>query len=159
MLKVKKNTKYTKGYSEKHIQDAINAINNGMTERQASKQYGIPRFTSQFRMSSAFIKTTPGPPPVIDIEKEKKLVEWIFDCHQKEFPRRKENIQANIKSFFDQSNMKTPFKDNFPGDGWYKNFLRRHPSLSEIFAEGVMAANSCVSESDIRTLRKKNVTQ
>ena len=75
MPKVKKNTKYTKGYSEKHIQDAIIAINNGMAQRQASKQYGIPSSTLQFRMSSAFAKTTPGPPPVIDIEKEKELVE------------------------------------------------------------------------------------
>ena len=101
-------------------------------------------------MSSAFAKTAPVPPPVIGIEKEKELVEWIFDCHQKGFPRRKENIQASIKSFLDQSNMKTPFKDNCPGDGWYKNFLRRHPSLSERFAEGVTAASSCVSESDMQ---------
>ena len=51
--------------------------------------------------------------------------------------------------------MKTPFKDNCPVYGWYKNFLRRHPSLSERFAEGVTAASSCVSESDIRNWFKQ----
>ena len=71
MPKVKKNTKYTKCYSVKHIQDAIIAMNNGKAQRQASKQYGIPRSTLQFRMSSAFAKTTPDPPPVIGIEKKR----------------------------------------------------------------------------------------
>lgn len=155
MPKVKKNYKYAKRYSEKNMQEAITAVKNGMAKRKACKEYNVPRSTLQFRLSDAFTKTTPGPPPVLGTEKEQELVEWIFECHVKGFPRRKENLQATIKSFLDQSDMETPFTDNCPGEDWYKLFLKRNPSLSERFAEGVTSASSCVSESDVRNWFKQ----
>lgn len=65
MPKVKKNNKYQKKYCEKQIEDAIHAVKNGMSQHAASKQYGVPRSTIQFRMSNAFVKTTLGPSPVL----------------------------------------------------------------------------------------------
>ena len=39
---------------------------------------------------------------------------------------------------------------NVPGDGWYKSFLKRNPTLVERFPQGVTSASSSVSETDIR---------
>lgn len=119
MPKVKKDNKYQKKYCEKQIEDAIQAVKNGMPQRTASKQYDVPRSTIQFRMSNAFVKTTPGPPPVLGRTAEDDLVNWIIDCQRKGFPRRKINVQASVKEFFDQTKMKNSFPNNIPGNGWY----------------------------------------
>ena len=102
MPKVKKDNKYKKKYCEKQIEHAIQAVKNGMPQRTASKQYGVPRSTIQFRMSNAFLKTTLGPPPVLGTA-EDDLVNWIIDCQRKGFPRRKINVQASVKEFLDFS--------------------------------------------------------
>jgi len=40
-----------------------------------------------------------------------------------------ENIQASVKHFLETSGLQNPLRDNVPGQGWYKSFLRRHPEL------------------------------
>ncbi|KAG5865583.1 hypothetical protein JTB14_018158 [Gonioctena quinquepunctata] len=50
----------------------------------------------------------------------------------------------------DDSPRENPFKNNLPGDGWYKAFMKRHPDLTTRKSEGVSAASSAISEQDIR---------
>lgn len=45
MVKVKKDNKYQRKYTDKQIDDAIHAVKNGMPQRTASKTYGVPRST------------------------------------------------------------------------------------------------------------------
>ncbi|KAJ8977061.1 hypothetical protein NQ317_017223 [Molorchus minor] len=84
---------------------------------QTSKKYKIPRSTLQFRLGQKFTKTTLGPNPVLSKEEEEILVNWILG-------------EPN------------PFKENLPGDGWYKAFLKRHNFLTERVPEAVTAASS-----------------
>lgn len=155
MPKVKKDNKYQKKYCEKQIEDAIHAIKNGMSKHAASKQYGVPRSTIQFRMSNAFVKTTPGPAPVLGRSGEDDLVNWIIDCQRKGFPVRKINVQTSVKEFLNQTKIKNPFRNNVPGNGWYKGLLRRNPILTERHPEGVTNASSCVSKNDIKNWFKE----
>jgi len=57
--------------------------------------FSVSRSTIQFRMSGAFVKSTPGPPLVLTRNEEEDLVKWLVECSKKGFPRRLENIQAN----------------------------------------------------------------
>lgn len=150
MPKVKKDSSYTKKYSEKNVQEAIAAVQNGTSKHKAALLCGVPRSTLQFRLSDKFVKTEPGPAPILGYNAEKDLVNWIKVCSEKGFPRRKENIQVSVKEYLDQSKLQSPFKNNLPGDGWYHNFLKRNPEISERFPEVVTSASSCVSENDIR---------
>lgn len=81
-------------YSEETLQKALAEIKNGMSKKFASKFYGIPRSTLQFRMSTKFKKITRAPDPYLTDE-EDLLVSWIIDSHKKGFPsnfnRRKFN--------------------------------------------------------------------
>lgn len=106
-------------------------------------------------MSSKFVKTSPGPPPVLGQSGENNLVNWIIECSRRGFPKRKENIQTGIKPFLHNSNLKNPFRNNMPGDGWYNSFLKGHPTLSKRVPEGITNASSCVSETDIRNWFKE----
>lgn len=151
MPKVKKDLRYRKKYSEEQMQDALSAAHNGMTKRAAARQYSIPRATLIFRLNSEFVKTTNGPDPALGIDGEKDLVEWLMKCSNRGFPRRRENIQVTVKEYLGYNEKKNPFTNNTPGDKWYKSFLRRHPILSERFAEGVTGTSSNISESGLRT--------
>lgn len=120
MPKVKKGDKYGKKYTDEQIIQAVDAVQKGMSQRTASKKYGVPRSTIQFRMSPAFSKSSPGPPPVLGHSAEDDLVNWIIDCSRKGFPRRKENVQTSVKKCLDHSGLKNPFHNNAPGSGWYE---------------------------------------
>lgn len=75
-------------------------------------QNSIPRLTIHFKISNAFVKTTPGPPPVLGRTAEDDLVNWIIDCQRKGFPRRKINVQTSVKEFLDQTEIKNSFRNN-----------------------------------------------
>lgn len=137
-------------YTEEHIQKALKAIDDGMPIRKAATKFQIPRATLQFRRSDKFKKTGHGPAPVLTKDEETALVEWIFECHRKGFPRRKEDVLYSVKHFLDMKPRANPFTNNCPGNGWYKSFLNRHPQLASRTAEFVTKASSNISPNDLK---------
>lgn len=150
MPKVAKQKKYLKAYSEDAIQKAIDAIENGLGQRQAAARFGVPRATLQFRLSSKFKKTSHGPNPILTTEEEALLKNWITTSCMKGFPRREQNIRESVKEFLDAVPRQNPFKNNRPGTGWYKGFLKRHPDIVLRTSEAITSASANVSEGDIK---------
>lgn len=137
-------------YSEEQMKKAIDAVKSGMSNRKAASLYGVPRTTLLFRMSSKFTKTRLGPQTILTTEEETLLVHWITECHKKGFPKRKEDIQATVKQFLDKTSRENPFTNNTPGNGWYRSFLSRNPSVTLRAPEAVTQASAAVSEKDLR---------
>lgn len=151
MPKVKEGIKYNKKYDEEDIAKALQAIEDGMSQRHASLRYNVPRATLQFRQGVNFRnKITPGPRPVLTDEEEQTLEDWIFSCHTKGFPVRSEDVQISVKKFLDNYPRPNPFTENLPSRGWMRAFLRRHPNVSLRTSEAITAASANISESDIR---------
>lgn len=150
MPKTTEGKKYSKSYTENDLLKALTAIESGMPKREASKLFHIPRATIQFRLSNKFVKSSPGPPTILTSQEESILVDWIKECHRKGFPRRKDDVQASVKQFLDEKPRPNPFKGNYPGEGWYKAFIKRHPDISIRTSEAVTAASANISENDIR---------
>lgn len=141
---------YEKKYTEEDIEGALIAIKNGMSKKKASKIFGVPRATIIFRLSNKFVKSSHGPNPVLSRNEEETLVSWVISCQNKGFPRRQEDIVASVKEFLEKVPRENPFKNNTPGTGWFKAFLRRHPNLSSRTSEAVTSASSNVSKMDIK---------
>lgn len=137
-------------YTEETLQKAIQDIQNGMSKKATAKKYNIPRTTIIYRLSDDFKKPGFGPPTILTKDEENLLVKWICVSTQKGFSQRKDDLKVSVKGFIEETNRKTPFVDNMPGDGWYKAFLRRHPEIVERTSEAVTAASACVQEADIR---------
>lgn len=151
MPKVAEGAKYTKKYSEKDVQSALEAIEGGMGQRAAAIKFNVPRSTLQFRQSNKFHeKITHGPRPILTLEEEDLLEKWITSSQKKGFPIRLEDVQESVKSFLDDNPRQNPFKDNKPGEGWFASFLRRHPNITLRTSEGITSASAVVSEPDIK---------
>jgi len=45
-------------------------------------------------------------------------------------PCDKDELKELVSEYVTINNIKTPFKDNKPGDNWYYCFMKRHPALS-----------------------------
>lgn len=142
--------KYKKKYEDVDLERALEAIQKGMSKREASKRFGVPRGTLQFRLRGNITKTRPGPPTVLSNAEEDTLVEWIIESSRKGFPRRKEDLLKSVADFLKKSPRTNTFIDNKPGEGWYKLFLKRHPEIVHRTAEAVTSASANVSEGNIK---------
>jgi hypothetical protein len=150
MPKVKSGLNYEKKYSEEQLKKAVQAVNNGMSKKKASATFGVPRSTIQFRINNPPANNRHGPPPILAPAEEDSLKQWIFESCKRGFPRRMEDVQCSVKQFLDESPRENPFKDNYPGIGWYKAFLKRHVDITSRTSEGVTSASSKVTEENIR---------
>ncbi|KAL0852107.1 hypothetical protein ABMA28_000347 [Loxostege sticticalis] len=142
--------KYLKGYSEKNLEDAVQAVRDGMPKKTGAVKFNVPRATIQFRLSDKYIKNRPGPSTVLTQEEETVLVDWIITSSRKGFPRRREDLVKSVKDFLDKNPRPNQFIQNTPGKGWYKLFMKRHPEITERTSEAVTSASSKVSEKQIR---------
>ncbi|XP_025205825.1 uncharacterized protein LOC112602107, partial [Melanaphis sacchari] len=143
--------KKRENFCQLNITAAVNAVlNDGLSKKAAAKKFGISRSTLQFRLKNLNGKTSCGPATVLSDKEEELLQTWIIESCKKGFPRRKEDLQMSVKQFLDVNNRLTPFKNNMPGNGWYRAFMQRHPLISIRTSERVTTASACVSEKDIK---------
>lgn len=151
MPKIQRGVRYQKTYSENDLEKAVSAVQNEeMSRRKAASLFNIPRSTLLFRLSDNFRKNSHGPPPILSSSEENLLVNWIIESGRKGFPRRKQDIQLSVKEFLDDNPRENPFRNNLPGTGWYKAFLKRHRNLVLRTSEAITNASACVSENDIK---------
>nr|CAH7761453.1 unnamed protein product [Callosobruchus chinensis] len=140
-----------KQYDRSKLENALRDIQNGTESyRTAEKKYEIPKSTLEFKLKHPGHKETLGPSPVLTLEEEALLVSWIRDNASKGFPRKANDLKNSVQRFLFANPRPNQFKDNRPGEGWVKGFLKRHPEISKRTSEGVTSASACVSEQDIR---------
>lgn len=126
-------------------------LTEGVSVRQAAKKYCVPRSSIQFKIKHPDTKfNKSGPDPVPTETEEEALCDFILNLAKRGFPRKKEDVQACVQTYLKENPRPNPFKNNKPGDVWFKAFLKRHPVISTRTSEGVTNASACVSEEDIR---------
>nr|XP_029727479.1 uncharacterized protein LOC115265664 [Aedes albopictus] len=122
-----------------------------MTTNFAAKHFGVPRTTLQYRLSTKCKhKGTTGPYPVFTTTEEQDIVSWLLTMERRGFPATYFALKYKISAFLAAHPRKTPFKDNVPGSGWFRGFLKRHPQLTIRTPEPVTSASAKVSEKNIR---------
>lgn len=136
-----------KKYDPDSIKKALQAIENGMSQRLAAKTYQVPRTTIIYQIKNPDHNSRPGPSTVMTEKEEKLLVDWIDICCRKGFPKRKEDIISSVSHFLKNKNKTTTFKN---GEKWFKLFLRRHPNICFRTPEAVSSASAAISENDVR---------
>ncbi|XP_041973215.1 uncharacterized protein LOC121728940 isoform X2 [Aricia agestis] len=143
-------TKKRKSLVTENLKLAVEEAKKTRKIREVARKYGIPKSTLYFKLKNPGHKTSRGPPPILTNEEEETLEKWILETSRKGFPLKKGDIQRSVQMFLRDNPRPNCFKNNYPGDGWFRNFSKRHPAISQRTSEGVNSSSACVAEADIQ---------
>lgn len=71
-----------------------------------------------------------GRPVVLDRQTETQIAQCLIGRARLGYPCDKSELLDLVQAYIEANNFATPFKDNRPGEDWYRGFMFRNPSLS-----------------------------
>ncbi|XP_038108116.1 uncharacterized protein LOC6048407 isoform X1 [Culex quinquefasciatus] len=131
----------TQKYTQVQLQLAYEAVLNGTSDYSASRMFGVPRGTLQYRvknkLSDLVVKS--GPKCYLNKSQELALADSLHALANAGFTVTSrvlkifaaEYVKANMHQFPEGS----PFPAGMPSDTWKSYFLKRHPDLAERMSE------------------------
>lgn len=132
-------------WSEEDLQQAINAIRNGLSIRSAGKQFKIPESTLRSRLKrNVFEKTAMGPECQLGVDAENKLAVHIKKLQAVGFAPTQRDVRALAYDLAESLQKKHTFnrEKKLAGKVWFSSFMRRHPELSIRKAQGISRART-----------------
>lgn len=123
-----------------------------MSVRMAGREFGIPKRTLQDHKCGKLpqVQRKTGPQPILSLEGEEKLANWVINLAKCGFPVKKSDLIETVEAIVKNTEKENLFKNGRPGQKWYSNFLKRHPQISLREAESVNKARAIVTEEAIR---------
>nr|CAI5824539.1 unnamed protein product [Callosobruchus analis] len=132
-------------WTEQQLKDAVEAVQNGMSLNEASKQFGIPWSTLKRRITNGCLtKKALGGPPVLTQECEKKMVKHIIKLQKFGFAPTRSEVRTMAYKLAEKCNQHHKFnrEKETAGMDWLHLFLKRNSELSIRKSEGVSQARS-----------------
>lgn len=121
-------------YSLEDVRRAVDDVTDKKkTFRDASEYYGVPTAVIFHRIKGRKVpldKMGGGVSNALTDRVEHHFVNCLKTRARMGHPCHKEELKLLVGEYVTKLNIKTPFKNNIPGDCWYQNFMKRHPSLS-----------------------------
>lgn len=120
-------------YTLEDVKRAVEEVSNKrMTFRQASEEYAVPTAVIFHRIKGRKVSLDKmgGVTKALSDRVEGHLVNCLKTRAKMGHPCHKEELKVLVGEYVTRLKIKTPFKNNIPGDCWYQNFMKRHPSLS-----------------------------
>ena len=121
-----------RSYTKEDLQNALHAVTiQNMSQRQASKQFGIPQGTisDYVRHNHGINDRKPGRKTVFSPEVEKEMVTAATDAAQMGLGLSRYQFMAKAGNVAHQMNMKTPWQNN-PGKKWLHGVCKHHSELT-----------------------------
>lgn len=138
-----------RNYSEENLQKALDAVKSGMSKKQASKTFKIPRSTLINKVLGRHVND-PGGQRVLSDDEEKTLTSTLASVANWGFPLTKDDIRSVVKKYLDRKGVTVfRFKDNYPGPDFVENFIKRN-NLSVRTASNITTSRAKVSAEDVR---------
>ena len=132
-------------FDESTLQKAKEAVSKGVSLRQASRQFNIPRSTLTRHMKSK--PKSPGRPPVLSEREESILIERIQIMCEWGYPIDGLDLRYLVKEYLDRKGVvEKRFKNNMPSSEFLHHFKRRHPEITQRFASNIKRSRAMVSE-------------
>lgn len=135
-------------WSAETMNDAVQAVANGsISQRQASRQYGVPRATLQKMLNGkTHIGVRPGKKPLFGAELETKLVDYAGN-------RATLGIGFGKRQFLDYAGQlakkhKIKLKHSKPSDKWWRLMKKRNAQLRLRRPEGTAAVRHMCMDRD-----------
>ena len=75
--------------------------------------------------------TRQGQAPILTKAEEYVLGNYCNLMAEIGYPLKREELKKEVKNVLDSDGRATPFKDNKPGDYWFRAFMNRHPPANK----------------------------
>lgn len=123
-------------YTIDDLKDAVlNVQNHRMTYREASEAFGVPKTMIFKRVhklvkKESYLNAGRGRKCVLSKEVEDNIAGIILARSRWGFPVDKAELCELVQQYVTDHKIKTTFKENRPGEDWYRRFMRDHPKIS-----------------------------
>lgn len=144
------NKKKRKCYTNAQVTEALSSIRRGMSIYKASRLYNVPESTLRNKRDERYENEHCGKQPVLTLNEERQIVDWIHYLHQCGFPVTKKQLLHTVSKLVENLQRPNPFKDGVPGKNWYSRFMLRHPALSKCVAQNHPTSTNQVTEDALR---------
>ncbi|XP_062565633.1 uncharacterized protein LOC134227939 [Armigeres subalbatus] len=116
-------------YSKEALNDAATAVrDHRMSLAESARFYNIPKPTlfRHIKGLSGIKSSSRGRSTAIPFEVEARMASCIKTMEKWGYGLSKKEIIFDMAQFLKKNSIKTPFKDDIPGDDYFLNFKRRH---------------------------------
>ena len=138
-------------YAAENMEKALEAVRSGrFSQRAASKEFSVPRATLQDKLTGRVPEGRRMGPETILSKEEDVLEAWIIEVCKLGFPRKKEDLLNTVQKMMKAENRPNPFKDDRPGETWYRRYMDRHPAIRVRTPESVNKGRASTTEQGIR---------
>ncbi|CAG9840855.1 unnamed protein product [Diabrotica balteata] len=135
----------------KVMDNAIQAVRNGMSPFKAHKTLNVPRTTLLDKLHGRSLQGRKiGAETILTGEEENILVKWMMTIAEQGFPATKLQLIDSVQILIKNLKRENPFKDGRPGRHWFEGFMRRHPELTRRNSQNLTNARANVTEEKIR---------
>lgn len=120
-------------WNEENLKSAKTAIENGMSKRQAAKQYNIPFTTLRGRLKNDNISNPRlGRRPIFTPQQEHEIAEQVKLLGSLYYGLSVTDLRKVVYKYAVLNNIKNNFDENSKTAGvdWVHGFMRRNPSVS-----------------------------
>ncbi|XP_071505566.1 tigger transposable element-derived protein 6-like [Diadema antillarum] len=120
-------------YTAESLQEALTRVKGGeLSQRQAAKEYGIPRSTIYDKITGRRPEgiNKPGPSPYFSMAEEARISKWAVKMSKLGYGRNTQHITKMAQNIVNEDGRETPFKDGRPGRTWFQRFMTRNPELA-----------------------------
>ncbi|KAK3741120.1 hypothetical protein RRG08_042487 [Elysia crispata] len=143
--------KMPKRYTEKDISAALQAISDGMIDRDASDKFKIPTTTlCDYKKNRSTIGVKAGRKTSIPDEVEKTIIDGVLTSARAGFPMTKTQVLNKVGQVVQLLKLSTQFKGGIPGDRYWRCLKTRFPQLS-------VRSPECCSHSRLKCLSQERV--
>ncbi|KAL1454561.1 hypothetical protein WDU94_010785 [Cyamophila willieti] len=106
------------------LEKALLAVrSNTLSLNKAASQFNVPKSTVSKKLRGKTIQGRQmGPKPVLTVEEETRLENWIVNKAKIGFPMNPDDVKDAVQNVIKETNWPSPFKDDRPGEKWLALF-------------------------------------
>ena len=129
------------------LEECVRRVKSGnLTQRDAEKEYNIPRSTIKNKLSGKHPKPV-GQPPVLSFDEERLILNCVQLMCDYGFHATPQDVRHYIKCYLDNKNRTVEwFKEDLPGTEYMFYFLKRHKDYTNRLTPNIKCARAKVDE-------------
>ena len=132
-----------KTWTSENLERACQAVESGLSLRQAAEEYQIPKSTIQDHVSGKVLSGRKSGQKYLTDEEEEELVTFLLETAKIGFPRTRKKVISIVQATVDRKGRNVTVSS-----GWWEGFRKQHSELSLRITEQIAnnRASACTPD-------------